>query len=147
MEKYYQQKLNSYILIVVVNTSNEFQNLCSVFGITHQLTCSHMQKQNRVTELEHIIETTLTLLSKATIPSSFWYLVLCFSIETFITNKLPSNILHYSVEVGILQLITRCHVLFSGSHCHYSETNENIPSVMNRKLQRTLKSQSHLNTC
>ena len=143
MEKYYQQKLNSYILIVVVNTSNEFQNLCCVFGITHQLTCPHTQKQNRVTELKHIIETTLTLLSKATIPSSFSYLVLCFSIETFIINKLPSNILHYSVEVEILQLITRCHILFSGSHCHY----ENIPSVMNRKLQRTLKSQSHLNTC
>lgn len=84
----------------MVNTTNEFQNLCSIFGITHQLTCSHTQKQNRVTELKQIIETTLTLLSKATIPHHIGIWSYVSPLQPL--SLLPSNILHYSVEVEIL---------------------------------------------
>ena len=34
-----------------------------------------------------------------------------------------------TVEVEILQPITKCQILFSGSHWNYLETNGNIPSV------------------
>ena len=54
-------------------TSNDFKTYLSQHGITHHLSCPHIPRQNGVFERKHrhIIETIVTILSQASMPSSY----------------------------------------------------------------------------
>ena len=43
------------------------------------------------------------------------------------------------VEVEILQPITKCPMLFNGSHYHYLEINGNIPRFLNKNCKEFLR--------
>ncbi|MBN8086387.1 transposase family protein, partial [Vibrio vulnificus] len=62
-------------------TSLTFENHLSNCGIHHQLSCPHTPQQNGVAERKHrhIVETGLTLLFQANIPTKYW-------VDAFLTT-------------------------------------------------------------
>ena len=55
-------------------TSNEFKSYLSHHGISCHLSCPYTTQQNGVVERKHrhVVETTVTMLSQASMPSSYW---------------------------------------------------------------------------
>ena len=55
-------------------TSIEFKTYLLQHGITHHISCPYTPQQNGLVERKrrHFTETTVTLLSQAKIPSSYW---------------------------------------------------------------------------
>ena len=55
-------------------TSNEFKSYLSHHGISCHLSCPYTPQQNGVVERKHrhVVETTVTMLSQASMPSSYW---------------------------------------------------------------------------
>ena len=74
--------------------SKEFESYLSVCGILHQLSCPYTPQQNGLVERKHrhIIETTITLLSKASLPFQYWSYDV--QIVVFLINLLPTATLH-----------------------------------------------------
>ena len=71
-------------------TSKLFESYLSSHGIHHQLSCPYTPQQNGLVERKHrhLIETTITLLSQASLPSQFW----SFAVQTAMNliNLLPT---------------------------------------------------------
>ena len=76
-------------------TSNVFKTYLLQQGIIHQLSCPNTPQQNGLVERKHkhLIETSITLLSQAFIPSSYW----SYAIQTAISliNLLPTSVLKF----------------------------------------------------
>lgn len=70
-------------------TSKSFEAFLSSNGILHQISCPYTPQQNGLVERKHrhLIETTITLLSQVSLPSSYWSFVVQ-SVVTLI-NLLP----------------------------------------------------------
>ena len=64
--------------------------LCQINGLSIKKSCPHTPEQNGVAERKHrhVIETTITLLQTAKLPSQFWY----FACQTviYLINKMPT---------------------------------------------------------
>jgi histone deacetylase 1/2 len=71
-------------------------------GISHRLSCPYTPKQNGVAERKHrhIIETTITLLRTAKLPSKFWSYA-C-QTATYLINRMPTVVLHNSSPFEML---------------------------------------------
>ena len=76
-------------------TSTEFKSFLSQHGIIHQLSCPYTPQQNGLVERKHrhLIETTITLLSQASMSTSFWSYALLTA--TFLINLLPTFVLNF----------------------------------------------------
>ena len=90
-------------------TSKLFESYLSSHGIHHQLSCPYTPQQNGLVERKHrhLIETTITLLSQASLPSQFW----SFAVQTAMTliTLLPTASLSFLTLVQALWLSSRCH--------------------------------------
>ena len=93
-------------------TSNAFKTYLSQQGIVHQVSCPYTPQQNGLVERthRHLIETTITLLSQASMPPSYWsYAVLT---AVLLINLLPTSVFAfhspwhklYSVSPDLSQL-------------------------------------------
>lgn len=73
--------------------SAQFQRFLSIKGILHQLSYLYAPEQNGLAKRKnrHVIETTITLLQTASLPSQFWYHA-C-AIATYLINRMPTSIL------------------------------------------------------
>ena len=58
-------------------TSKSFESFLCSNGINHQISCPYTPQQNGLVERKHrhLIETTITLLSQASLPFSYWSFV------------------------------------------------------------------------
>ena len=76
-------------------TSTEFKSFLSQHGIIHQLSCPYTPQQNGLVERKHrhLIETTITLLSQASMSTSFCSYALLTA--TFLINLLPTFVLNF----------------------------------------------------
>ena len=76
-------------------TSKVFKSFLASNGIIHQLSCPHTPQQNGLVERKHghLIETSITLLSQACLPSAYW----SFAVATanFLINLLPTSVLQF----------------------------------------------------
>ena len=76
-------------------TSKSFESFLSAHGIHHQISCPYTPQQNGLVERKHrhLIETVITLLSQASLPSTFW----SFAIQSALTliNLLPTSTLEF----------------------------------------------------
>ena len=76
-------------------TSKSFESFLSSNGIQHQISCPYTPQQNGLVERKHrhLIETTITLLSQASIPSTYW----SFAVQSALTliNLLPTATLDF----------------------------------------------------
>ena len=74
-------------------TSSDFKSYLSQHGITHHLFYPYTPQQNGVVERKHrhIIETTVTLLSQASMPYSYWTFATQATIN--LINLLPTLVL------------------------------------------------------
>ena len=72
-----------------------FKSYLSQHGISHHLSCPYTPQQNGVVERKHrhVVETTVTMLSQASLPSSYW----SFAAQTAVSliNILPTSVLHW----------------------------------------------------
>ena len=84
--------------------SKEFESYLSVCGILHQLSYPYTPQQNGLVEQKHrhIIETTITLLSKASLP--FQYQSYATQIAVFLTKF--ASYCHSSLLLTILPIIS-----------------------------------------
>ena len=76
-------------------TSTEFKTYLLQHGVIHHLSCPYTPQQNGHVERKHrhLIETTITLLSQAKMPFSYWsYAVL---IVVTLINLLPTSVLDF----------------------------------------------------
>lgn len=73
--------------------SREFKEFLARKGITHMVSRPYTPQQNGITELRHrhVIETTITLLTKASLPQRFWYHACSHAI--LLINRMPSKCL------------------------------------------------------
>ena len=71
-------------------TSKDFTSYIAFHGIAHQISCPYTPQQNGLVERKHrhLIETTITLLSQASLPSQYW----SFAVQTAVSliNLLPT---------------------------------------------------------
>ena len=76
-------------------TSNEFKSYLSHHGISCHLSCPYTPQQNGVVERKHrhVVKTTVTMLSQASMPSSYW----SFAAQTTVSlnNILPTSMLNW----------------------------------------------------
>ena len=76
-------------------TSTKFKTYLSQQGIIHQISCPYTPQQNGLVEKKHrhLIKTIITLLSHASLPSSYW----SYAILTTVTliNLLPTPVLDF----------------------------------------------------
>ena len=76
-------------------TSKSFESFLSSNGIHHQISCPYTPQQNGLVERKHrhLIETTITLLSQASLPSTYW----SFAVQSalILINLLPTAILDF----------------------------------------------------
>ena len=77
-------------------TFKSFESFLTSNGINHQISCPYTPQQNGLVERKHrhLIETTITLLSQASLPSSY----LSFAVQSTMTliNLLPIATLGFS---------------------------------------------------
>ena len=77
------------------DTSTKFKTYLSQQGIIHQISCPYTPQQNGLVEKKHrhLIKTIITLLSHASLPSSYW----SYAILTTVTliNLLPTPVLDF----------------------------------------------------
>lgn len=83
-------------------TSRVFTNFLRNHGIHHRLFCPHTPEQNGLAERKHrhVVETGLTLLAQAHMPSSYW--VVASNTALYLINRLPSHLLGFKSPFGIL---------------------------------------------
>ena len=76
-------------------TSNAFKTYLSQQGIVHQISCPYTPQQNGLVERKHrhLIETTITLLSQASMPSSYWSYAVLTAVH--LINFLPTSVLAF----------------------------------------------------
>lgn len=76
--------------------SNQFQKFLAENGVLHQVSCPLTLEQNGCAERKHphVVETTLTLLFNAHLPSKFW--PDAFLTATYLVNKMPTKSLRVS---------------------------------------------------
>lgn len=69
--------------------SKNFKSFLASKGILHYISCPYTPQQNGLAERKHrhIVETSITLMSAASIPRQFWFHA--FSHSTFLINKMP----------------------------------------------------------
>lgn len=89
-----EKLFNSVIRMIRTDGGGEFvnNNLKSYLvlnGISHQLSCPHTPEQNGIAERKHrhIVETGLSLMAEASVPSSFW--LEAFQTSVYLINRLP----------------------------------------------------------
>lgn len=83
----------------------KYKKLHSLFltlGINHWQSCAYTHEQNGHAERKHrhIVETTLTLVAHASIPSHFWEYA--FDSVVYLINKMPSLVLRNSSPHAVL---------------------------------------------
>ncbi|RVW13483.1 Retrovirus-related Pol polyprotein from transposon TNT 1-94 [Vitis vinifera] len=74
----------------------------SLHGILHRFSCPYTPEQNGRVErkMRHVVETGLTLLYTATLPSKFW--PYAFTTAVTLINCMPSPLLNYSSPFSLL---------------------------------------------
>ena len=88
-------------------------------GIKHQLSCPYTPEQNGLAERKHrhLIETTITLLQNAILPSGFW----SYAVQTacFLINRMPSAVLNFKspFEVIFQTIPSVTHLRIFGCAC------------------------------
>ena len=77
-------------------TSKSFESFLTSNGISHQISCLYTPQQNGLVERKHrhLIETTITFLSQASLPSSYWSFVVQSAV--ILINLLPTATLGFS---------------------------------------------------
>ena len=100
--------------------SKQFQKFLAEKGISHQKSCPYTPEQNGMAERKHrhLIETAITLLQHAKMPSSFW--TYAVHTATYLINRMPSAILHhkspYELLFGVSPTIS--HLRVFGCACY-----------------------------
>ena len=76
-------------------TSTAFKSFLFQHGIIHQIFCPYTPQQNDLVERKHrhLIETTITLLSQASMSTSFWSYAILTTV--FLINLLPTSVLNF----------------------------------------------------
>lgn len=104
---YVTNQFHTTIQTVRSDNGGEFVNhfLLSLFlthGVVHQTSCPHTPQQNGVVERKHrhLIETTITLLLQAQLPTKFWLEALTTAV--YLTNRLPHTTLKFQVPYYLL---------------------------------------------
>lgn len=87
-----QTQFNFPIKAIQSDWGGEYRPFTKYFadlGIVHRLICPHTHHQNGVVEIKdrHIIEMTLTMLSQASWPLTFWDYAVVSSV--YLINRLP----------------------------------------------------------
>jgi histone deacetylase 1/2 len=98
-------QFNCKIKNVQTDGGGEFRPLTqhlTKLGIIHRLTCPHTHHQNGLVERKHrhLVETGLTLLSKANLPMQFWDHA--FITAAFLINRIPTPVLHNNSPYFVL---------------------------------------------
>ena len=101
---YVERYFSPLIKTVESDWGGEYRSLSKIlqqYGITHCISCPHTHQQNGVVERKHyhIVETSLTLLSFASIPHHFWddsFVTACYLINQMPTSTLKNQ---YPFEV------------------------------------------------
>ncbi|CAL8157377.1 unnamed protein product [Prunus armeniaca] len=99
--------------------SNKFKHYLLTKGIVHQISCPYTPEQNGLAERKHrhILETAITLLQTAHLPSKFWFHACATS--TYLINRMPCQILQlkspYFLLYGSSPVIT--HLRIFGCAC------------------------------
>lgn len=86
-------------------------------GILHQTTCPHTPEQNGIAERKHrhLIETTITLLLQASLPTKFWFEALTTAV--YLVNRLPHSSLQFQVPFTLLFQTTPSYHLLKPFGC------------------------------
>lgn len=76
-------------------TSKVFESYLALNGIFHQISCAYTPKQNGLVERKHrhLLETTITLISQASLTSQYW----SFVVQTVVSLVIlfPTNTLGF----------------------------------------------------
>lgn len=83
---------NRKIKVLQTDGGTEFKPIAKAFPeIIHQISCAYTPQQNGIAERKHrhIVELSLTVLSHAALPLSFWDHI--FQSVVFLINQLPSS--------------------------------------------------------
>ncbi|PKU84173.1 Retrovirus-related Pol polyprotein from transposon TNT 1-94 [Dendrobium catenatum] len=114
--------------------SNKFTQFLQTNGITHQISCPHTPEQNGVAERKyrHIIETTRTILHRASLPYKFWPDAVLTSV--YLINRMPASTTNNYSPFELLhnQKPDYSHLRIFGCACYPL-----IPSSQRHKLQQT----------
>jgi hypothetical protein len=92
-----ERLLNTKIISVQSDWGGEYRNLHSYFqshGITHRLSCPHTHQQQGCAERKHrhLIDTTLAVLAKSSLPQKFWEDA-CLN-SCYLINRMPTPLLN-----------------------------------------------------
>jgi histone deacetylase 1/2 len=98
-------QFNCKIKSVQTDGGGEFRPLTqhlNKLGVTHRLTCPHTHHQNGLVERKHrhLVETGLTLLSKANLPMKYWDHA--FITAAFLINRIPTPVLQNNSPYYVL---------------------------------------------
>ena len=93
------------IKTLFTDNGGEFRALCpflSSIGITHLTTPSHTLEHNGYSECchRHIVETRLTPLHQASVPSILWHFA--FAAAVYLINRMPKQNLNFSTSFEML---------------------------------------------
>lgn len=82
--------------------NNFLLNLFLTNGMLQQTACPHTPEQNGIAERKHrhLIETTITLLLKAQMPTSFWLEALTTAV--YLVNRLPHSSIQFQIPCTLL---------------------------------------------
>lgn len=78
-------------MVEVSTLVNLFEDYLTTHDVVHQLSCPHTSSQNGIAERKHrhLIETTIALLHKSSLPLKFWFDALVAAV--FLINRMPSS--------------------------------------------------------
>lgn len=90
-----ERQFNSKIKNVQSDWDGEYRSLNTFFkscGINHRITCPHTHEQNGTVERRncHVVETGLSLLAQASLPSKFWHFA--FDTAVYLINRMPTQV-------------------------------------------------------
>ncbi|CAL2254172.1 unnamed protein product [Prunus armeniaca] len=76
-------------------TSTLFTAFLDSKGVNHHLSCPHTPQQNGLAERKnrHVIDTAITLLSAASLPTKFWVHSVAHAV--YLINRMPSEVLNH----------------------------------------------------
>ncbi|CAL9012449.1 unnamed protein product [Prunus brigantina] len=76
-------------------TSTLFTAFLDSKGVNHHLSCPHTPQQNGLAERKnrHVIDTAITLLSTASLPTKFWVHSVAHAV--YLINRMPSEVLNH----------------------------------------------------
>ncbi|KAM2656151.1 hypothetical protein EV1_011694 [Malus domestica] len=77
-------------------SSHQFKHFLLAKGIVHNKSCPYTPEQNGLVERKHrhILETAITLLQNASMPSKYWFHACAASV--YLINRMPCQTLHMS---------------------------------------------------